>query len=205
MDDGVTERAPRREGISGRGTTGDGSRSRAGRRAGFRSAIGRAGPGLLAVTAAGLAAAVLMVVAEFSTIASVDVASGSCAVINDSNPSLADRCELSGFERHGGALILLGLVTAAMALGAGIGRSRPAAGALILIGLVVIGITLFFDVPEADETGAIGRNFEGAKGSAATGLYIEAVAGLLAIGAGALRLMQREPAAAARDSRGQTP
>jgi hypothetical protein len=192
MEDGVTERAPRPE-IAARGTTEDGSRSSASRLAGFRSAIGRAGPGFLAVTVAGLAAGLLMVVAEFSTIASVDVASGSCAVINDSDPSLADRCELSGLERHGGALILLGLVTGFMAVGAGIGRSRPAAAALILIGIVVIGITMLLDVPEADETGAIGRNFEGAKGSAATGLYLEAIAGLLAIGAGALRLMQREP------------
>ena len=61
----------------------------------------------------------------------------------------------------------------------------------------MIGITLLLDVPEADETGAIGRNFEGAKGSASSGLYIEAVAGLLAIGAGALRLMQRRPGARA--------
>ena len=66
-----------------------------------------------------------MIVAEFSTIASVDVASGSCEVINDSSPDIADRCELSGFERHGGALILLGLVALAMAVGAGSAARAP--------------------------------------------------------------------------------
>jgi hypothetical protein len=146
----------------------------------------------LAVLVLGLAAGVLMVVTEFSTIASVDVANGSCEVIHDSSDELADRCELSGFERHGGALILLGLVAMAMAVGAGIGRSRPAAAALILVGLVVLGLTFLLDMPEADETGALGRNFEGAKGSAATGLYLEALAGLLALAAGGLRLMQRD-------------
>ena len=79
-----------------RETTRDGSRHlRA-----LRGAFEVASPLAIGVTAAGLVAAVLLVVTEFSTIASVDVASGSCEVIQDTNPELADRCELSAKPRR---------------------------------------------------------------------------------------------------------
>ena len=133
-------------------------------------------------------AALLLVVAEFMTVASVDVASGSCEVINDANPDLADRCSLSGFERHGGALLLLGLLTAFMAWGAGMGASRPAAVALVAVGVIAVAIGLALDFPVTDDTGAIGRNFEGAEGKIGPGLYVEIVAGALAVAAGLRRL-----------------
>jgi hypothetical protein len=144
----------------------------------------------IGVAATGALAALLLLLTEFLTVASVDVASGSCEVINDSNPALADRCALSGFERHGGAFILLGLLVLAMALGAGAGRSRPAAVALVAIGIVVIVLALALDLPQAHQTGAIGRDFEGATGHAGPGLYAEILAALLAIGAGAVRLLR---------------
>jgi hypothetical protein len=131
-----------------------------------------------------------MAVTEFLTVASVDVASGSCAVINDANPEMADRCVLSGFERHGGSFLLLAALTLAMALGASAGRSRPAAVALVAIGVLVLGISLGIDLPQTSETGAIGRNFEGAKGQAGPGLFTELLAGVLAAGAGAARLLR---------------
>ena len=64
----------------------------------------------LAVTATGLLAAVLLGLADVLPIVSVDVAGGSCEVINDSSPELADGCVQSGFERHGPALLLLGWI-----------------------------------------------------------------------------------------------
>jgi hypothetical protein len=136
----------------------------------------------------GLVAAVLLVVTEFSVVASVDVASGSCEVINDASPENADRCELSGFERHGGSFILLGVLAAVMAWGAGFGGSRPAAIALIAVGLLVLGWSLLIDLPEADEEGIL-RTYEGASGSAGPGLTLEIVAGALAVLAGAVRLL----------------
>jgi hypothetical protein len=144
-----------------------------------------------AVLAVGVLASLLLVIAEFSTIASVDVASGSCEVINDSDPELADRCSLSGFERHGGAVMILGLVAALMAWGAAIGESRPAAVALIALGAIVVAIALLNDLPETGKTGAIGPRFAGAEGQKGTGLYLEIVGGVLAIAAGALRLTRR--------------
>ena len=150
----------------------------------MRSASGFA----LALTAAGMIAGMLLVISEFSTIASVDVAGGSCEVINDADPELADRCSLSGFERHGGAFVLLGVVTGAMAWGAGVGRSRQAAIALLGIGALVVALSLAFDLPQTNRTGAIGRNFEGATAKAGAGFYLELLGGGLAAVAGASRL-----------------
>jgi hypothetical protein len=180
----VTRRG-RGRGGSTRETTRDGSR----RLAGFRAAFQGASPLAIGVTAAGALAALLLVVAEFSVVASVDVASGSCEVIQDTNPELADRCELTGFERNGGSFLLLAVLTAAMAWGAGIGGSRPAAVALVAVGVGVLAWALLVDLPEANETGALGRNFEGATAAAGPGLTIELVAGTLALAAGAVCLL----------------
>ena len=144
----------------------------------------------MGVAAAGGLAGLLMVVTEFLTVASVDVANGSCEVINDANRALADRCALSGFERHGGAFVLLGLLTLVMAVGASAGRSRPAAVALVVLGALVLGLSLISDLPQTHETGAIGSNFEGASAAAGAGLFTELAAGVLAVAAGAVRLLR---------------
>ena len=180
----MTERDRGRRG-STRETTRDGSR----RLAAFTGGLRGASPLAIGVAAAGVAAAVLLVVTEFSTVASVDVASGSCEVIQDTNPELADRCELSGFERNGGSFLLLAALAAVMAWGAGIGGSRPAAIALAAVGAAVLAWSLLVDLPVTDETGALGRNFEGATAAAGPGLTLEIVAGALALAAGVVRLL----------------
>lgn len=146
----------------------------------------------MALTVAGMIAGLLLVISEFSTIASVDVGHGSCEVINDENHELADRCSLSGFERHGGAFLLLGVIAGAMAWGAGVGGSRPAGVALLAIGALVIALSFALDLPQTHKTGAIGRNFEGAMAKPGAGFYLELLGGGLAAGAGALRLVRRE-------------
>ena len=153
-----------------------------------RAARGAADGLALAVTGAGMLAALLLVLADFLPIVSVDVAGGSCEVINDTSPALADACEQSGFERHGPALVLLALVLAAMAWGAGLGGSRPAAAALLVVGLVVLVIALLIDLPVTDDTGAIGPRFDGAEARAEIGFTLELAAGALAAVAGAARL-----------------
>jgi hypothetical protein len=142
------------------------------------------------VTVAGALAAALMIVTEFLTVASVDVASGSCEVIIETSPELADRCFLSGFERHGGALILLAVLTLVMAWGAGVGGSRPAAYALLALGAVVLIWTVLLDLPATNDTGGIGPLYANAKAMTGPGLYTELAAGLLAVGAGALRVLR---------------
>jgi hypothetical protein len=141
---------------------------------------------------AALVAAGLLVATEFSTVASVDVANTSCEVIQDSDPDLADRCSLSGFERNGGSFLLVAALIAVMGWGAGLGASRPAAIALVALGVCVLAWALAVDLPVTDDTGALGNNFEGARGQAGIGLTLEIAAGLAAIAAGAVRLRARE-------------
>jgi hypothetical protein len=157
---------------------------------------------VIGIVAASLAAAILLFATEFSTVAAVDVASGSCEVINDTDPALADRCELSGFERNGGSFLLVAALIVAMGVGAGFGGSRPAAWALVAIGAAVLLWTLLVDLPVTNETGALGESFEGASARAGAGLWLELLAGLLAAGAGALRLLA--PARANNAPRGRT-
>jgi hypothetical protein len=143
---------------------------------------------------AGLAflAGALMLLAEVTTVISVDLTNTSCEVIYDSNPALADDCSQTGFERSSVALLLLGLVTFAMGSGAAFGRSRPAAVALIVIGAVVVAITLLSDLPASDDTGLIGRDYAEASASAGAGLWFELIGGVLAVVAGLLRVIRPE-------------
>jgi hypothetical protein len=173
----------------GRGSTRETIRDGSRRLAAFTGGLRGASPLAIGVAGAGIAAAVLLVLTEFSVVASVDVASGSCEVIQDTNPELADRCELSGFERNGGSFLLLAALAAVMAWGAGIGGSRPAAIALAAVGAAVLAWALLVDLPVTDETGALGRNFEGAIAAAGPGLTLEIVAGALALAAGVVRLL----------------
>ena len=179
----MAERGPGRWGETAREATRDGSRRKA-----AENAL-QAAP--LLVLALGLAGALLLVITEFTAVATVDVAGGSCEVIQDTDPELADRCELSGFERNGGAFILLALLAAPMAWGAGPGRSRPAALALVAIGALVLLWALLVDLPVTGETGAIGRNFEGAEAAAGPGLTLEIAGAVLTLAAGLLGLAWR--------------
>jgi hypothetical protein len=142
------------------------------------------------VAVAALVAGVLMLLTEVTTVVSVDLRNTSCEVIYDSNPGLADNCSQTGFERSSVALLLLGLLTFVMGSGAAFGRSRPAAVALIAIGVVVLGITLLSDLPASDDTGLIGRDYAEASASPGIGLWFELVGGILAILAGALRVVR---------------
>jgi hypothetical protein len=148
-----------------------------------------------AILTVALVAALLLVVAEFSTIASVSVDGESCKVLNDTNPDLADRCSLSGFERHGGALILLALLIAGVGIAARRGVTREIGGVLLAIGVVTLGLTLFGDLPVTNDTGAIGDDFDDANASAGLGFYLELLSGVLCVAAGVLGLVvaRREP------------
>jgi hypothetical protein len=131
-----------------------------------------------------------MLLAEVTTVISVDLKNTSCEVIYDSNPSLADNCSQVGFERHSVALLLLGLLTFVMGSGAAFGRSRPAAVALIAIGIVVLGLGLIVDLPASDDTGLIGRDYAEAEASPGIGLWLELIGGALAVLAGAMRVIR---------------
>lgn len=150
-------------------------------------ALRSAGGVSLIVLALGVIGAVLIVVAELSTIVKIDVlTTGTCEEIAD--PKVRDACDSNGFEQHGGAFILLGLAALAMAWGAGLGASRPAAAALVAIGAVVLAFSLIRDVPKTDDTGLVGLQYEEAKARPGTGLYLELVGGGLLALSGLIRL-----------------
>jgi hypothetical protein len=155
----------------------------------------RSGAFASALAAASAVAGALMVAATFTTVAKVDVAGGSCEVINDTNPSLAARCKLSGFERHGPALALLGALAVAMGLGAAIGGSRPAALGLAAAGATTLLLALASDLPKTRTTGAIGHSFAGAKAAPGPGLYLEIAGGALALATAAAALARPVPVA----------
>lgn len=144
---------------------------------------------IVTILALALLAALLLLLAEVSTVASVSLEGESCEVVYDTRPELADRCSLSGWERHGGALILLALLAAGAALAIRGGRMAAAGAVLIAIGLVALGVTLIGDLPVTDDTGAIGStDLAAASASAGLGFYLELLAGVLCLAAGALAL-----------------
>jgi hypothetical protein len=75
-----------------------------------------------------------------------------------------------------------------MAVGAGLGGSRPAGMALIGAGVLVLVITLAFDLPDTTRTGEVGSSFASAEAVKGPAFWFELVAGVLAVAAGVLRL-----------------
>jgi len=135
----------------------------------------------------GVAAALLMVVSEVTNIVVVDVSGLGCedAV---ANPEVAEDCEITGGDQHSFALVAVAVLTAVMAVGAGLGGSRPAGIALIVAGVIVLGVALIGDLPDTSSTGQVGPSFDDATAAPGIGFWLELVAGLLAIAAGGLRL-----------------
>jgi len=134
----------------------------------------------------GVAAALLLVVAEVTTLFSIEVDTATCSDLAD--PDLADRCDTTGGEQHSFALVPIAVLVAVMAVGAGLGRSRPAGIALIGAGVLVLVITLGFDLPDTTRTGEVGSTFASAEAVKGPAFWFELVAGLLAVAAGVLRL-----------------
>jgi hypothetical protein len=143
----------------------------------------------LAVFALGLAAALLVVLAEVTNLVVVDVTGAGC-VDAVADPELADGCEITGGEQHSFALIPVAFLMGVMAVGAGLGGSRPAAVALVVAGVLVLGVALIGDLPDTSSTGQVGQNFDEAEASPGPALWFELVGGALAVAAGALRLLR---------------
>lgn len=136
-------------------------------------------------------AGIALIVTELTTLIHIDVASGSCKLIQDTNPKLADECITTGAERHGFALIALGLLVLAMGWGAVRGGSRPAALALVVAGLVALGIWVLADLPDIHDEGLIGRDYDRAEAAPGIAFWLELVGGVGAVAAGVAALTLR--------------
>ncbi len=157
------------------------------------SSVLRASPARAALSALGLAGAVLCVVATFSAVIRVEVLT-------------VEKASYSGYDRHSVALLLIGAFAALMAYGA-LRGARPAMAALAACGLAVLLIALLGDLPHLDDAGVWPESdaFEDASARAGAGWYLETAAGVLLLASGVLTLLVREravrPARAVRRSR----
>jgi hypothetical protein len=133
-----------------------------------------------------VAAGVLAIIAEFSTISKITVVTASCEDL--AQPKDADSCLQVGHERHGYALVLLGLLAILMAWGATVGRSRPAAIAMIVAGAAVIGLGFVRDYPEGGKTGGIGIDYAQATAERGSGVWLELASGVLLVAVGLVAL-----------------
>jgi hypothetical protein len=140
------------------------------------------------VFGAGVAAAILMVVAEFSNLRHTTVITATC---QDLAGSAKRKCSATAGEHHAYALIPLALLTLAMAWGASVGRARAAAFALVSVGAVVIVIAVAFDLPDTRKAGVLAQDFSGAKEHPGSALWLEIAGGAVAIAGGLIGLRGR--------------
>jgi len=137
--------------------------------------------GLSVAAAAGV---VCLVLATFTTVIEIKVGTTSRIPGRDT--------ELSGWDRHGPALLIIAAFAAAMLAGA-LRGARPATIALAVLGLVALGIAVIGDVPDLNETGFIGEVYEDAAAGPSAGFYLETLGGVLLLAGGALLAVSSDP------------
>ena len=130
--------------------------------------------GLSVVAAAGV---VCLVLATFTTVIEIKVGTTSRIPGRDTH--------LSGWDRHGPALLIIAAFATAMLAGA-LRGARPAMIALAVLGLVTLGIAAIGDVPDLNETGFIGEVYEDAAAGPSAGFYLETLGGVLLLAGGVL-------------------
>ena len=94
----------------------------------------------------------------------------------------------SGGDAHGYSLWLLALLVLVLALGAAVGRSRPAALGLIACGVIALGVALLLDMPDLDDTRGLETNYTQVRAHTGGAFWLELVGGGLAVAAGLLAL-----------------
>jgi hypothetical protein len=144
--------------------------------------------GLLVAALAGVAA---LVAATLTTVIRITVGTTTRLASLDT--------ELSGWDRHGPALLVVAGFAVLMLVGA-LRGARPAMAAVVVCGVVALVIAFALDVPHLDDTGQVGELYSDARAGPEVGFWLEVCGGaLLAVaGAGLLVLARRSGAAADR-------
>jgi hypothetical protein len=138
-----------------------------------------------ALAAAGLAGALLLVVATFTTIIEITVETTTRRVNFDAAQS--------GWDRHGPALIVLALL-ALWLLAAALRGTRVAMTGLALTGIVTLAIAVHWDRPHIHDTGSVGEVYTEATANPGTGYYLETLGGmLLLLSGGGMLVFGRAP------------
>src|SRR5690242_19663567 len=133
---------------------------------------------------AGLLGLAALVAATFSTVIRITVGTTTRLANLDT--------ELSGWERHGPALLVIAAFALVMLLGA-VRGARPAMVAVFACGLAALVVALGLDLPHLDDTGQVGRLYTDASAGPEIGFWLELAGGvLLAVcGAGLFVLTSR--------------
>jgi hypothetical protein len=123
----------------------------------------------------GLAGGLLLVVASFTTIIRITV-----ATTRGATPAAGTG---SGWDRHGPALIVLALLGLWL-LATALRGARIALTGLALVGLVAMGIAFASDRPDVHRTGSVGDVYAEARADPGTGYYLETLGGVLLLVSG---------------------
>ena len=148
----------------------------------------------LALLAAAAAGVICLLLATFATVIEITVGTTTKVPGHDTH--------LSGWDRHGPALLLIALFAAAMIVGA-LRGARPAMAAIAALGLVALLIALVGDVPDLNQTGFIGEVYEDAAAGPKAGFYLETLGAVLLLVSGGLMLALPGASAPAPRARGR--
>lgn len=125
------------------------------------------------ILAGAMLAALLLIVAEFTSLYQVHLATSSVPIKT-----------VSGGSNHSYAILVIGLAAAALGLEVWRSGSRPALLALGVLGVVALLIALLGDLPDAHATGLAGsatRGYVNASSTPSAGLYLETLGAVLLI------------------------
>jgi hypothetical protein len=132
--------------------------------------------GLAAIASAG---AICLLLATFATIIEIKVGTTTKVPDHDTH--------LSGWDRHGPALLTIAVFALLMVAGA-LRGARPAMIALVVLGLAALLIAVVGDVPDLNKTGFIGEVYEDAAAGPKAGFYLETLGAVLLLAGGGLML-----------------
>jgi hypothetical protein len=146
----------------------------------------RRSPAALAVSACGVLGALLLAVAEFTTLFEVHSSARRAAVQT-----------VSAGSHHSYAMIPIALLALILTSGVWLTDSRVALLALAVLGLIALLIALVGDLPDAQATGLVRSagapgtrtGLANATSSPAIGLYLETLGGVLLLITGGLGLL----------------
>jgi hypothetical protein len=126
------------------------------------------------------AGVICLLLATFTTIIQIQVGTTTKIPGHDT--------ELSGWDRHGPALLIVAGFAALMIAGA-LRGARPAMIALAALGLVALLIAVVVDVPDLHKTGFVGEVYEGAAAGPKIGFYLETLGAVLLLASGVLMML----------------
>jgi hypothetical protein len=160
------------------------------------AAMGRASGVSLGLCAVGALGVACLVVATFSPVVELTVGTTTRLASLDT--------ELSGWDRHGPALLVFAGFALVMLVGA-VRGARPAMVAVLVCGVAALVVCLGFDLPRSDDTGQVGELYADAVAGPGVGFWLEVGGGALLCVAGAgLLVSARRAHAVGRAPRSRT-